>query len=140
MSRKRESCTSCGQKLPLEHTHGLCVGTVTTLTKFYKVAGLRPMRLADLDLSRNQADNFQKLKHWGLISPHVTEANSRKRGWWRVMELGQDFVCGKAKLSQQVVTFMDKQVRFKGRDVVISDVVEGYMYRGDYAEAAQRPD
>lgn len=140
MATKRELCNACGRKKPVEHHHSINTGLANAIVTIYQKSRSSPVKLSDLRLTRNQLDNFQKLKYWGLVAPYVTQENNRKRGWWVMTELGRSFVERKAKIPKTVWTFNDTLVRFEGEEVFIDEIVEGYKYRGDYADEARVPE
>ena len=90
----REKCLHCHQNLPVEFSHGLNLGLVSALAK-NGGSGQRRNRfaLSKLGLTRNQIDNFQKLKYWGLVVS-CYEEDAVKRGWWRVTDSGVSSCAG----------------------------------------------
>jgi hypothetical protein len=62
----KKTCEHCGASM-VEYKHGLSVGLVTGLIKIAKVKN--PINIKQLGLTRNQWDNFQKLKYWDLVDP-----------------------------------------------------------------------
>jgi hypothetical protein len=136
VKKNKSTCPTCGQGVE-EHRHSLNVGIVEALLDFYKRFGKNPGRVSDVIKEHNKACNWQKLRYFGLTEIYVTTSNARKRGWWRVTSLGEEFILGKVKIQRMVWTFNAKILRGEGAFVSISDVIEGYMYRLDYADVSQ---
>ena len=131
-------CPHCGSRL-LEHRHRLSQGLVRALLTVYRASPWAAVRVSDLVLDHSQLANFQKLAYWRLVEPHITEETGHRRGWWKITRFGRDFIQGRQELAPLVWTFRGKPKRWEGAPVRISDIVEGYECRGDYAAAAQSP-
>ena len=103
------TCPFCQAKM-VEYKHtlnkGLCVG----LTRLAAVGG--EANLKELGLTRNQWDNFQKLRYWDLVTKQVDEAGNRVGGTWVITEKGLDFLGGMIRVPRKVVTYRGERVEY----------------------------
>jgi len=108
----------------------------------FRPADIRVLRPAGSEQgslwTHSQMANFQKLQYWGLIEPHVTDANYRKRGWWRVTMAGYEFLSGMKPARLKAITFNKRVRRHEGAIAYVEQLTGGWKYRGDYA-AESRP-
>jgi hypothetical protein len=118
----------------VEYHHRLNAPMVIALRRLYNAG--RAVNLATLGLTRNQWDNFQKLRYFGLVR-QVEVGGQRKRGVWDITENGREFVTGTLILRNAVWTYRGETVRFDGDLVHVSQVVDGYELRPEWAEEAQ---
>lgn len=123
-------CPHCNAKM-VEYKHGLSKALVEGLTRLAN-KGIR-VNIKDLGLTRNQWDNFQKLRYWDLVEKANPNGN-QKGGWWMVTILGIQFLKHGIAIPKTVVTYRGSRIRFEGENVFVNQVVEGYMYRNDYIE------
>lgn len=134
--KEKETCPHCGASM-VEYKHGLSKGLLIGLLRLFEKG--RPVNLKFLQLSRNQWDNFQKLRYWGLVEKYrVKNPNSdeQKGGVWTITAAGIDFCTGKLAVPRYVWTYRGDAKRFDGVPVKIADVDEGYRKRLDYAREA----
>lgn len=93
-------CECCGQKIR-GRWESLSKGLVRDLIKLYsKVVETQKNEVhlqRDLDLTKNQYNNFQKLRYFGL-SVKVKE----KPGYWLLTRRGADFLTKGEKISKKV--------------------------------------
>ena len=129
MSRQ---CPTCGAKT-VRYKHGLNSGLIQGLARLCEAGG--EANLADLALTRNQWDNFQKLRYWSLVEP-VFEDGTRKSGIWSVTPRGLEFLVGEITVPRHVWTYRGEFVEYDGADVSVEDVVAGYKHRPEYATEA----
>jgi len=125
-------CPLCGAKT-VKYRHSLNAGLVRGLLKF-KDAG-PPINLKDVQgLTRNEWDNFQKLKYWGLVSQYVGTDGKHKGGIWSITEKGIEFTNG-TKIRKQVITYRGDVIEYEGPLVDIHDVLIDIQYkqRNEYA-------
>ena len=98
--------------------------------------------LADLGLTRNQVDNFQKLRYWGLVEKVHREDGTRVAGVWRVTREGYAFLSGR-RVYRAVWTYRgefecaDDEDGFRVPTVAARDVSPFYVQRAVYAERAR---
>lgn len=130
---KASLCPTCGAKT-VEYKHTMSVALVEGLTRLSKkqVANLK-----DLRLTRNQWDNFQKLRYWGLVEKFVDPKDQkRKGGVWKVTTCGNNFLKGKLAVQKTVITYRGETKNYEGILITAPDVIDGYKYRPEYAEEA----
>ena len=122
------TCSQCGAKT-VEYPHSLGTHHVVALC-LLKMAGGGPLNLKTLSLTRNQWDNFQKLRYWGL-------ASSPKRGLWEITTLGRRWLAGTTLVNKRVWTYRGNTVSFDGPLVGTQDVAPGYALAEHYARGAR---
>ena len=127
-------CPYCDAKL-VEYKHNLSEALVTGLSKLYETGG--KVNLKELGLTRNQWDNFQKLRYWDLVKKSVDEDGKRLSGVWEILPAGVEFLQGKRSVQKWVWTYRGERVRFEGDTVAVHDVLDGYKAREDYAHEAK---
>lgn len=127
-----EECPMCGAST-LEHQHSLSRALVEGLVKLAEAGG-GPLNLRDLGLTRNQWDNFQKLRYFELVR-QVTIDGKRKRGVWEITADGWSFLGGRA-VPRTVWTFRGEPTRRSDDTVTITTTLPGYQLREDWAQAA----
>ena len=123
-------CQSCGGNT-LEHKHSLTSGLVGALIKFHQKAGTQSVNLKEVGLTRNQWDNFQKLKYWNLV---VQEG----KGVWRTSTRGQQFLRGETVCYRSVWTYRGAPVEYAGEQLTIDQLGGSdthYLRREDYSRA-----
>jgi hypothetical protein len=130
-------CESCGAKT-VEYRHGFSVALAVGLIRLYNAAV--PVNLKTLGLTRNQWDNFQKLRYWGLAAQCKDENGNRRAGFWVLTTKGKDFVEGKTTIQDHVWTYRGRTVRYDGAPIAFPHAdltqMEGYAQRADYASEA----
>jgi hypothetical protein len=120
-----------------EHPHKLNVGLCKSLYYCAKNYKKEPFKVSDLP-SKVVYCNFQSLRYWGLIEPHIV-AGDRKGVMWKVTARGIGFCRLDIKLPEKVWSYRGKLVpdSWKGEKMVlITQVGKGYDYRKDYEESA----
>lgn len=123
-----KTCEHCGASM-VEYRHYLLKGMVQGLAKL-AAAGGGPLNLNILDLTRNQWDNFQKLKYFDLVS-------QRDRGIWEITSLGLEFLAGTRRVHRRATTYRGEVVGRDGVLVAVSDVDGGYLTCDDYIEESR---
>lgn len=134
MSDEKRHCSACGAKT-VEYRHRLGGALGTGLVRLAHAGG-GPVNLKDLGLTRNQWDNFQKLRYFGLAEQVHREDGTRVAGVWRITPKGQSFVEGDQRVAEYIWTYRGKAVRSEGNPVGIRDLAAGYDQREDYAASA----
>lgn len=78
-------------------------------------------------------NNFQKLRYFGLIT------KSENKGFWTLTHRGSEFIKGKIKVQEGVVTFRNKIIDHYGEEVNVVDVWKNnpYVERYDYSSSVQ---
>lgn len=124
----QSSCPHCGSST-LEHRHSLTKGLVGALVQFAKTASTNPINLKEAGLTRNQWDNFQKLKYWGLVEQHGN-------GVWQITKAGQQFLLGHLRQHKSVWTYRGDPIEWQGPMVKADEVMQiaepVYQQRGDF--------
>jgi predicted Zn-dependent protease with MMP-like domain len=96
----------CGAKTK-KYSHNLNKGMIDSLKKLYAKNSFT--RLADLDLTINQFNNFQKLRYWGLV---VNES-----GKWKHTALAERFLLNKIEIPMSVTTYRKKVVSYSDQKI-----------------------
>jgi hypothetical protein len=104
-------CPHCGANMKI-WKHRLSKGLVMTLRKTglaIKTKGKNDIDLQkEMDLTKNQYNNFQKLRYFGLVH-HVKDQNgNRKAGRWLITRNGWAFLRGELPVCEYVRTFRNK--------------------------------
>lgn len=81
----------------------------------------------DLDLTKNQYANFQKLKYWGLVKQVKDKA-----GYWIVTQHGIAFANNVVKVPKNIFTFNNQVVRSEGPMVCIDELTDLWKNRESY--------
>lgn len=125
-----KTCDECGAKM-VEYKHHLNEPLVIALRRLVEAGG-GPINLKMLGLTRNQWDNFQKLRYFDLVEQYCLEGQ-RKRGIWRVTHVGLTFVTHKVAIPPTAVTYRGERVRYEGVPIFISEVTGLYRPAADWA-------
>jgi len=129
-------CEHCGAKV-VEYKHNFNAGMANSLWQIYLVN--KPVALTDLELTRSQWTNFQKLRYWGLVEQCIDDISKRSNGLWRITDLGIQFIDDSdCTIAHNVWTFRGETMRFEGDFVYFSDIHEKfYKERPQYAAEAR---
>lgn len=126
-------CPHCGAKI-VEYRHALNTPLIRALAKLYQHGDA--VNLRELNLDRNEWDNFQKLKYWGLVYQVEVEGKRKKGVWWLTLR-GVEFIEGRLRIPKSVWTYRGRRKRFEGIEVSCSDFLEtNWRTRTDYAQKA----
>jgi hypothetical protein len=131
---KKEFCEACGAS-KMQYRHSFSEALATGLLRLYKF-GQPAINLKYLKLTRNQWDNFQKLRYWELVKKHTDENSKRIGGTWAITDLGRKFVEGACAVHKTVWTYRGCFVRYDGPMVYFSELHDGYKTREQYADEA----
>jgi len=134
MTRDAARCPTCRAKI-VRYRHTMNRGLVEGLVALAEAGG--EASLADLGLTRNQVDNFQKLRYWGLVEKVHRDDGTRVAGVWRVTRAGYRFLVGDC-VSRVVWTYRGATtgMDFIAGTVEARSVAPGYQYREEYARRA----
>jgi len=131
---KPKFCDHCGAKI-VEYKHGFSAALAHGLFQLFLAK--EPINIKHLGLTRNQWDNFQKLRYWGLVEKTTNEEGKRVGGFWSITQKGIDFVKGNIGIPKSVWTFRGDTVRFEGNICHFLDThTTDYKQRSDYANEA----
>ena len=135
MSYKKGSiCECCGAKV-VEYKHTLNAGLVSALYELSLYD--KPMALTDINITRNQWTNFQKLRYWRLVAKEL-HADGTGTGNWYVTPHGMDFIANITPVHKNVWTFRGDAIRNDGELVRFSDLYDPrYKQRVEYAREAE---
>lgn len=128
-------CSHCGATM-MEYRHTLSEALVIGLIRLgqYKY----PVNIKELKLTRNQWDNFQKLRYWGLCGQVKDTEGKRKNGVWGMTLRGRKFLKYEIAIPHAVYTYRGNRVRYDESNFrSIIDVLPGYRYREDYINDAE---
>ena len=105
---KKDLCPHCGQAI-MKNRHSFHRTLGHTLLKVAdKFGSNQPFHLQrDIDLTRNEYNNFQKLRYWGLAEKKYA-LGIRQSGYWILTPLVYKFIRGEAKIPRSVTTFNNK--------------------------------
>jgi hypothetical protein len=132
--KNKKFCDHCGAKI-VEYKHSFSAALAHGLYELFCVK--EPINIKYLGLTRNQWDNFQKLRYWGLVEKAVNEEGRRIAGHWSMTEKGIDFIKGRITIPKSVWTFRGDSVRFEGDSCYFLDVHDtSYQQREDYVNSA----
>lgn len=68
------------------------------------------------------AGRFAKMRWWGLIEA-MPEGDGDPRGWWRVTNLGEDYILNGALVPEYVHTYSGNNTEPEGKMVGIQDAL-----------------
>jgi hypothetical protein len=123
-------CPHCGAKM-VEYRHSMTIPLVTGLRAILRSGG-GPINIKELHLTRNQWDNFQKLRYWGLVF-QVEIDGQRKKGVWQITKEGIGFLFNESQVPKRVWTYRGETVRVSNLEMVrITQIVDWYEKREDY--------
>lgn len=132
MKEEKHFCQNCGQSV-MKHKHTLSRSLVLILLKASK-SGLTPFHLQNnLNLTKNEYANFQKLKYWDLVS-----RDDEHSGFWQITVMGNQFLAGNFSPPKSVMTFNNKVINTEGKVNIVDLRIEpiGYKQREEYVEDA----
>jgi len=124
-------CPHCGAKM-MEYRHSLSKSLIRALFKFWKVSLGAPLNLKEVGLTRNEWDNFQKLRYFGLVE----QSENKKSGVWRVTSSGEKFLFGETNSHKTAVTYRGEWVRWEGPVINFQEATGYYHTREEYAQNA----
>jgi hypothetical protein len=134
MKSELKYCECCGAKI-VEYKHGFSKALAVGLYRLYQHGSA--INIKELGLTRNQWDNFQKLRYWGLVAKAAREDGTRIGGCWEITQLGIDFIEKGISIKKNVWTYRGETVRFEGDTCFFTDMHDvNYRTRPDYIEDA----
>jgi len=127
---KPKKCPCCGASMKM-HWHSLSQGLVNTLIKFRKEV-LKKQKVQfnrihipkDVVFSKNEYNNFQKLRYFGLVAKYRNENGDREAGYWLLTRNGNRFCKGMIEMPKKVQTFRNKIVDKSELRVSVLDVLK----------------
>lgn len=126
-------CECCGAKM-VEYRHRLNKGLCGALLKLFQAGGIA--QISDLNLSKSQYCNFQKLKYWWLVEK-VKHDDESKGGEWRLTNDGFNFIVGLIAMPEVAVSYRGERVRVEGDYKLMGAIHGAYDYKPYYRKTAQ---
>lgn len=104
-------CECCGASLKA-YWHTLTPGLVSTLIRMIqavKTKGVNEIHLQkEVEMTKNQYNNFQKLRFFGLVAKVRNDDSTHKTGYWLITNRGGEFLRGKISIPRRVKTFRNQ--------------------------------
>ena len=133
---RNTTCECCGAKI-VEYRHTFNKALAVALYRLYSMGG-GPINIKALSLTRNQWDNFQKLRYWGLVTKSARDDGTRIGGAWSITFAGREFIEAGISIRRRVWTYRGDTVRFDGDTCFFRDVHDvAYECRPSYAANSQ---
>ena len=130
----KKTCSHCGASMN-EHRHSLSKSLARALFKVWSKAGGEPINLKHVGLTRNEWDNFQKLRYFGLV-----KQTGNKTGVWQVTQYGEEFLFGEKRVPKTAVSYRGEFVKFEGSGILFSEATGYYYSREHYAQTSSPRD
>lgn len=130
---KHKVCANCGANM-MTYRHTLAPILVSGL-KALKTKGGGPINIKDLELSRTEWDNFQKLRYFDLVQK--ANPQNKKGGEWTITKLGEDFLLGLVAVPKSVQTYRGEVVDKSKIVIFITEVKGRTKTRIDYIKDAE---
>ena len=130
----KKTCFHCGASMN-EYRHSLSKSLARALFKVWSKSGGKPINLKHVGLTRNEWDNFQKLRYFGLV-----KQIGSKTGVWQVTQYGEEFLFGEKRVPKTAVTYRGEFVKFEGSGILFSDATGYYYSREHYAQTSSPRD
>ena len=128
MEIEGKTCEKCGSAL-IPRTERLSKGLVITLIKFVeaiKLKGINEIHLqSEIELSKNEYNNFQKLRYHGLVHHAKLPSGDRKPGYWIMTLNGGRFLRNEIMISKDIVVMNNSIVDRGAETVKINDFFAG---------------
>lgn len=99
----KEYCPHCGQSVS-SHKHSLSNNMAGILKKAASIGPFDFHLQKDLNLTKNEYANFQKLKYWGLVE------KADVSGCWRITSHGFGFLKDEIMMPRWVRTFNNRVI------------------------------
>lgn len=138
MSEKK-LCPHCSQPI-MEHKHTFSNAIAELFLAVAMSYGEeQPFHLQrDISLTKNQYNNFQKLKYWGVIEKHF-EDGARRGGYWHLTEKARDVLNGEP-VPKWVKTFNNRVVEKSEQEIFLTQAVGSYDIPETWAKRSTRRD
>lgn len=133
MANAKKHCIHCGASM-LEHRHNISIAMVRGLSLLAQFD--EAINIKILGLTRNQWDNFQKLRYWDLVKKSYDVEGNRRGGHWECTVKGRDFLAGKIKVPKALWTYRGAFIREEKEMVYVFEIDQGYKIRDEYAAEA----
>lgn len=120
----------------VDYKHTLNAALAEGLRRIARKGG-GPLNIKQLGLTRNQWDNFQKLRYWGFVAKATRPDGRRIGGAWVLTVEGKRFLDGHVSAPKNVWTHRGQAIRADGERVMFREVAGPYKTRPEYAAEAQ---
>jgi hypothetical protein len=128
LSNQKEVCPHCGQ-LVRSRWELLTPGLVKDLAIFHEAVirkGRNEIHLQeDCTFNKNQYNNFQKLRYFGLVAK-VDEEGKKRSGKWLITRRGAQFLAGMIDIPRKVLIF-NNHIQDRSDDLVFIKDIKGGM-------------
>lgn len=126
-----DKCPHCGASMKM-YWHRLTPVLVESLVKMKErilEKGINEVSVSkELNLTKTQYNNFQKLRFHGLVAHFKDEDGNNKSGEWVITRRGNQFLRGEIEVPVRVQTFRNRIVEKDTKLVKISDVIGSTPY------------
>lgn len=126
----KDKCPLCEASMKA-HWHKMSPILVNCLVKMRGAVILQNKNrihlLKDLQLTKVEYNNFQKLRFFGLIA-HYQENGKKVEGTWLLTRLGSQFLNGEAKIPSRVQTFRNHIIKKDDKYVTVGQVIGKVPY------------
>lgn len=134
MNEKDKKCPCCGASM-VPNRQGLTKGLVNILIKFRRamLESENPEKnrihvRTEVGFTKNEYNNFQKLRYFGLVAKCRKESGERDSGYWLLTRNGNRFVKGEIKMPKYVLTFRNKIIEKSEERIDILDAIQSEEY------------
>lgn len=119
------TCPACGQFAKV-YRRSINSSMARSLITLWNSAGLRPAYLPDVVGSRSREES--KLRYWGLVvEAPLARPDGGHAGWWKVTNLGADWVQGRVKVPKYAYIYNGERQRLAGTPVGIDDALGNHF-------------
>ena len=130
------TCPVCNAKT-VKYKHTLNVPLIKGLEAIAR-SGRDPVKISELNMSKQQWTNFQKLRYFDLVEQYYDEEDGKRIGGeWIITQRGVDFIKGDIAIYQKVWTYRGVRLDYAGEEVSVHDIIEDYQFREEWAEEAK---
>lgn len=124
-----------------QREESLTTGLVNALLKFCKAVAKKNENKIHLqkecDLTKNEYNNFQKLRYFGLVK-QVTEPGKQQSGFWALTIKGAKFLKGEVSVPKTVIVSEGHTVQNLDPLVYVTDINGVYPYWLKYEDYTYR--
>ncbi len=116
--KKGTNCPCCG-RFSKQYKRKLNSGMAQILIKIYKLFSNESVHLQNEFLHFKDIairNEYSKLKHWGLLE-------QGQLGYWRITDLGVQFVLGHIEIPRHIILFNNELLGFSGEKVTIQQAL-----------------
>ena len=137
-ANRKEYCPHCHQAIMQnKQLFSKALGDILLTVACLFPAGKEFHLRYNMDLTKSQYCNFQKLRYWGLIKKSYNPDGSRHGGYWELTSLVRYFIHG-SRIPRVKYTFNNKVVSASDDDqITLSEAVGSYEIPSQWAEKAR---